>query len=224
MYVLSVHPPPSHQHCWPLRTHIQTHRHTYIWMEARKYRGLYNHVHSEVTLAGVHAYIIKACTLISCLAAGLWGDLTVVPKKAAVQTPLSAGVVPTWRQTLLDSTVGWSNGRLGLAISLSHFLETYSRGGVGLAQLSKTGWLCHVLEFLRCVKQRYIYILTSATELQVTASYSGLSHNLCSNSNSCWTRTSHTPVYLKRNMWMCAMFWLMGRSYQHCFSCTKSYV
>lgn len=109
-------------------------------------------------------------------------------KKAAVQTPLSAEVVPTWRQTLLDSTVGWSNGRLGLAISLSHFLETYSRGGVGLAQLSKTGWLCHVLEFLRCVKQRYIYILTSATELQVTASYSGLSHNLCSNSNSCWTR------------------------------------
>lgn len=146
-------------------------------------------------------------------------------KNATAQTPSSVGVVPRPRQTPSDSTVGWSDGGPGIwdldqgrihAAWFSHqslpLLETYSRRGVGFS-------LCHalsqglgsagqnrttvsdVLRFLRCERQRNIYVPTPVTELQLTAPSSRLSRNFQPKFIFMVDRQGHTPVYVRRNTW-----------------------
>lgn len=129
MYVLtSPTPPPT----------LLTFTHTFIpiqmhkCMQAHKYRGLCINVRGEVTLAG-------ACTQ---------KKKKKKKEKLASDVTLlwSVGVVPKPRQTPLDSTLGWSNGRPGLqdldqgrkhTAWFSHqsllLLETYSRREAGFS-------------------------------------------------------------------------------------------
>lgn len=116
-------------------------------MQAHKYRGFYNHVHLEVTLAGMCTYK-KTHTLISWLTAGLWSDLTVVPKMPQFRLHLHPDFIC---RTNSFGFHCWSDGGPGIwdldrgckhTAWFSHqslpLLETYNRQGVGFLPVSRT--------------------------------------------------------------------------------------
>lgn len=69
------------------------------------------------------------------------------------------------------------------------------RGRFGSAGQNRMA-MSDVLRFLRCMKQRYIYILTPATELQLTARVLGAALKFI----LMLDKQGRTPVYVKRNM------------------------